>query len=278
MKNIFFLCIFSLYFLTGCVTTGFDDFYKPWHDKGYFPEEAYLKDGQEIKIYHVKNVEDEFRELASYWYWCIGYSGFNGPGINNDEIHTAIKKLCEKEKATTAIWSANYTETRNGSYSVPHINYHYYTNAYGSTSSYTTTSFANYSYSIQRYDYSAYLFIRIPQNRRITYTPGIAVSELTNHDREIYKQNTGALINIVYKNTEAFYANLIHGDIITKINGIRIYSPKDYFKVKNNSNYGDTWIMTIIRNGVEKEIELKYTLYQDSFQTSSNTWGNESLS
>lgn len=260
MKKILAFCIFSLLFFSGCATTGFDDFYRPWHDKEYFPEEAYLQNGQEIKIYHVKNVDEEFREVASYWYWCIGYSGFNGSAINNDEINTAIKKLCEKERATIAIWSANYTDTRNGSYSVPHINYHYYTNAYGSTSSYTTTSFANYSYSIQRYDYSAYLFIRIPQSRRLAYTPGIAVSDLTQHDREFYKQNTGALINIVYKNTTAYYANLIHGDIITNINGKRINSPEDYFDVLEKSKIGDIWNITFVRNGQERHVEIPFKL------------------
>jgi C-terminal processing protease CtpA/Prc len=260
MKKFLILYTFSLFILTGCVTTGFDDFYKPWHDEGFFPKEAYLKEGEEIKIFKVNNIDEEFREIASYWYWCIGYSGFNGPAISDEEVYTAIKKLCKKEKATRAIWSENYTDTRNGSYSVPYTNYHYYTNAYGATSSYATTSYANYSYSIQRYDYSAYLFIQIPKNKRAAYTPGIAVSELTRHDREIYKQNTGALINIIYKNTEAYYANLSHGDIITKINGKRIYSTEDYYDVMKKTNFGDIWTMTILRNGFEKEVKLTYTL------------------
>ena len=50
MKKFLTFYLFSLLLLTGCVTTGFDDFYRPWHDEGFFPKEAYLKDGQEIKI------------------------------------------------------------------------------------------------------------------------------------------------------------------------------------------------------------------------------------
>ena len=260
MKKFFVLYIFSLLFFTGCVTTGFDDFYRPWHDDGYFPNDAYLKDNQEIKIFKVNNIHEKFRDVASRWYWCIGYSGFNGPAITDDEIYIALEKLCKKEKAVMAIWSEEYTDTRNGSYSIPQTNYHYYTNAYGSVSTFTTTSYNSYSYSIQRYDYSAYLFIPIPYKNRQAYTPGIAVSELSQHDREIYQQNTGALINIVYKNTTAFYANLSHGDIITNINGKRIYTTEDYYDVMQRSEPNDIWNITFIRNGRDRHVELVFKL------------------
>ena len=260
MHKILGLFIFSLLFFTGCITTGFDDFYKPWHDEGYFPDEAYLKDNQEIKIFKVNNIHEKFRDIASRWYWCIGYSGFNGPAITDDEIYIALERLCEKEKAVMAIWSEEYTDTRNGSYSVPHTNYHYYTNANGYVSSYTTTSYNSYSYSIQRYDYSAYLFIPIPYRNRHAYTPGLAVSNLSQHDREIYQQNTGALISIVYKNTTAFYANLSHGDIITNINGKRIYTTEDYYDIMRRSKPEDIWNITFIRNGQEKHVQLLFEL------------------
>jgi hypothetical protein len=241
MKNFLTLNLFSLFLLTGCVTTGFDDFYKPWHDEGFFPKEAYLKEGQEIKIIKTDNINEKFREIASRWYWCIGSSGFNGSGYDDYEIQAALTKLCKKEKASVAIWAHNFT----------HID--------GATS-FKTTPFTAYTSINNRYDYSAYLFIPIPYENRHTYTPGIAVSELSHHDREIYKQNTGALINIVYKNTAAYYANLTHGDIITKINGKQIITTEDYFNVADKSHLGDDWTMTIIRNGIEKEVKLVYNL------------------
>ncbi len=260
MKKIFVLYIFSMLFFTGCVTTGFDKYYRQWHEEGYFPKDAYLKEGQDIKIFKVNNIDEEFREIASYWYWCIGYSGFNAPAIYDEEIITALTRLCKKEKATRAIWSEKYTDTRNGSYTIPYTNYHYYTNAYGYTNYYTTTSYSSQSYSIRRYDYSAYLFIPIPYKNRQAYTPGIAVSELSHHDREIYQQNTGALINIVYKNTTAYYANLTHGDIITNINGTRIYTTEDYYDVMQKSKPEDIWYVTFIRNGREKHVEILFKL------------------
>ena len=59
-------------------------------------------------------------------------------------------------------------------------------------------------------------------------------------------ENTGALINIVYKNTTAFYANLSHGDIITNINGKRIYTTEDYYDVMQRSEPNDIWNITFI--------------------------------
>jgi S1-C subfamily serine protease len=126
--------------------------------------------------------------------------------------------------------------------------------------SYAITSTIAYTEQINQYNYSAFLFIPIPYENREDYTPGIAVSELSQHDREIYQQNTGALINIVYKNTTAYYANLIHGDIITNINGKRINSPEDYFDVLEKSKIGDIWNITFVRNGQERHVEIPFKL------------------
>ena len=92
------------------------------------------------------------------------------------------------------------------------------------------------------------------------YAPGFAVSDLNQSDREIYRQNTGCLIDIVYKNTEAYFANILYGDIITQINNRRIYTKKDFHDVRRLSKVGDTWNMTIVRNGQTQNVTLKYKL------------------
>ena len=105
------------------------------------------------------------------------------------------------------------------------------------------------------------MFVTIPDDYKLIYMPGFSATDLTEHDRELYKQNTGCLINIVYKNTATYNANLFHGDIITNINGKKIYSTDDFFEYKKNSKIGDKWIMSIVRNGMEKKIELIFKLY-----------------
>ena len=65
----------------------------------------------------------------------------------------------------------------------------------------------------------------------------------------------------MYKNTTAYYANLFHGDIITSINGKRIFSADDFSEYRKNAHLGDKWKVSIVRNGIEKTIELTYSLY-----------------
>ena len=100
------------------------------------------------------------------------------------------------------------------------------------------------------------MFVPIPEEYKILYIPGLSTSNLTQQERDLYKQNTGCFINTVYKNSSAFYANLCYGDIIIAINGKKIFDDDDYMEFVRNSNYGDIWNMTIVRNGFEKEISL----------------------
>lgn len=260
-NNTFTIFSFFVFLFTSCVTTGFKDFYNPWYEDNYFPEEAYLKEGEIPEIIKTTDLDRKFREISSNWYWCIGYSGFNGVELETSEINYALENLCKEKKAKIAIWTKEYTDTRNGVYSVPHTNYHPYTDSYGYTRSYTTTSYSTHSYSIQRYDFSSYLFVSIPNEYKIIYLPGFSAANLTQKDRDLYKQNTGCLINIVYKDTVAYYANLFYGDIITQINGQAIYSVEDFMDFKKNANLDDIWNMTIVRNGQEKQVTLKFGLY-----------------
>lgn len=259
--SFFVLFCFSSCVTTSYVTTGFKDFYTPWYNENYFPQEAYLKGDNLPSIIQTSDLNGKFREISSQWYWYIGNSGFNGAELSNSEVEEALTILSKEKRAKIAIWSKDYTDTRNGVYSLPHTNYHSYTNSLGYANYYTTTTYSTHSYSVQRYDFTSYLFIAIPDDYKIIYIPGFSAVNLLDSDRETYKQNTGCLINIVYKNTTAYYANLFHGDIITEINGTKIYSAEDFFEYRKNANIGDNWKMIIIRNGIEKEINLVYSLY-----------------
>ena len=260
-KSAFIIFMMLCVILTSCVTTGFKDFYEPWYDDGYFPENAYLAENETPEIIQTSNLNEKCREIASNWYWCIGYSGFNGADLETDEINEALQNLCKEKRVKLAIWAKEYTDTRSGVYSVPHTNYHSYTNSFGYTSSYTTTSYSTRSYSVQRYDFLSYLFVSIPTEYKVMYIPGFSVADLTQHDRDTYKQNTGCLVNIVYKDTAAYYANLSHGDIITKINGKSILSVDDFIEFRKNASIGDIWNMVIIKNGQEKQVSFTFSLY-----------------
>ena len=50
-------------------------------------------------------------------------------------------------------------------------------------------------------------------------------------------------------------------EVITNINGTKILSANDFSEFRKNAEFGDKWKITIVRNGIEKIIELTYTLY-----------------
>ena len=95
---------------------------------------------------------------------------------------------------------------------------------------------------------------------KMLYMPGISVADLTQSDRDNFKQNTGCLVWIVYKNTSAFYANLACNDTITTINGTQILTLKEFLNYKKLSKIGDKWDVTVIRDGNEKHLKLIYGL------------------
>ena len=262
MKKIFFftffLCILTI--LTGCPKNAFFKFYTPWYDENSFPADALLQNHEEPQIIKVSDLDVKFREILSNWYWCIGSSRFNGVEFEEYKITNGLKDLCKSKRAKLAIWSKIYTKSQSISYTVPHTNVHSYTDIHGNTHSYITTTHSTYSTSRDKFDYWAYLFIPIPNRNKFVYTPGFSVIELTQRDKEFNKQNTGCKVNIVFKNTPAYYANISYGDIITKINGKRIHSVNDYLNFHKKAHSGDYWKITLVRNGKIKEIKIPFEI------------------
>lgn len=266
MRNIIAAVLFGglILVLSGCYSApDFGPFYKAWHEESFFPKQSYLGDGETPLIIKTLDLENKRREMLSNWYWCIGYSGFNGIDYSDYEINDALTKLSREKRAKVAIWAKDYTDTKNGVYSVPHTHYNSYVNASGYVQTTATTSYSTYSYSVERYDYTSYLFVPIPEESKKIYAPGFSVADLTQRDRDLYKQNVGCLIYTVFKNSVAYYANLSYGDIITQINEQPIYSMDDYIKFKRKARSGDNWRITIVRNGMEKEVKLIFGLYKE---------------
>lgn len=260
MKKGFLLFIVASIFLSSCMITGFNTSFTPWYEDNYFPEASYLKVGEEPEIIAVNDLDAKYWELSSDWNRCIGYTKFNGTQYPIEEINATLKDLCKKNGAKIAIWTKDYSGSTISNLPIPYTTVHTYGGPFGSVSTYTTTGITTQTYTSQRYDYFAYLFISIPEENRIEYAPGFSISELSNEDRNQYKQNTGCLISTVYNKTPAYYANLFHGDIITNINGTKIYSVEDYLNFLETAQIGDVWNITIVRNGMEKTVQVTYKL------------------
>lgn len=256
--SILILTLSSLIF-TSCISSEFASYYEPFYEATSFPKEYYLDaQHEQPSVIKTDDLETKYRELFSQGYICIGSSSFNSSDYDDDEMYYYINNLCKEKKAKIAIYSQKYTNTQSGSYAVPHTNYNTYTGADGFLHSIPITTYSTQYYAIDRYDYTCFLFVKMPEEYKAMYAPGITVRDLTQKDRETYKQNTGALIDSVIENSPAFYANLVHGDIVTNINGQIIRNAADFTEFQKKAFNGDKWNITIERNGNEKTVSLKY--------------------
>ena len=231
-KKLIYLLIPILF--VSCVSTGgIEDFYISNFTENELPEECYLKENEEPKVYYSSNLEDDINFLKSNYYQILGYSSYNGPG--NSDIEKNVINLCKQKKAQVGLFNYNYTDTRYGVYTL-------------------STGYVN-SYNIQRYDYTVILFSRLPSWYISNQKTGFEIIDLDTYSRQTLQRNTGVVVDVVYNGSKAFYANLIRNDVIIEINGNPIYSSNDYYSYINLYS-GNTFSLKIIRNG--KELVINY--------------------
>ena len=235
VKNIFkiiILFICSLILLSCSTTGGINDFYESNFSENELPPECYLNEGEEPKVYYSSDISSDINLLKSNYYQILGYSTFNGPA-QGDELTQNVKNMCKLKKAQIGIYNYEYTDTRHVVYSL-----------YGGGVS---------SYNIKRYDYTVVLFVTLPiwyiQNQR----SGFEVKDLDQNSRIALQRNTGAVIDVVYNKSNAFYANVIRNDVLVEINGVPIGCADDYYNFIRNYS-GNTFLLKVIRNGQQLSI------------------------
>ena len=77
--------------------------------------------------------------------------------------------------------------------------------------------------------------------------------------RSIYQRNTGVYVQGIIRDSKAYNANILAGDVIVSINGIGVFGTKDFNKVKNAElEKTKTLNLKILRivKGDLKEIEI----------------------
>ena len=229
-----FVAILSFFFI-GCATTSnrtdIDEFYHVIKATSEIPEECRLLPEEEPKIFYASDIDSDFYQLQSLYYYPIGYAGWNGASESVNNIEKNAKKLCRRYGAKVALYSYAYTDTRSG------------WTQYG-------------SYAIKRYDCTLYLFAPYEQSYVQTPKIGIEWRDLNPSDRLAAQRNTGAYIAVVYEKSPAFYANLAKGDIITEINGVQILDSDSVFTATMFLVAGSPVTMKYLRNGVEKLVSF----------------------
>jgi S1-C subfamily serine protease len=164
-------------------------------------------------------------------YAAIGYASFNGPMANMQGAIAQAKKV----GASVIVVSRKYTNTIQGTIPItmPTAETSYTNgtvNAYGSggyasgTYQATTTTYGsqttNIPYSINRYDQQAAFYIPL---KRIG--AGFLGRTLTQDEAQSVGTARAVFIRATRRESPAYLADLLPGDIITKINGSPLDGP-----------------------------------------------------
>ena len=222
--------------LSACAQSGYKQYYKPYVDAKTLPDVELLKKGQEPQVFGSKDFEKDIRTLRAKRYIPIGHSSFNGGYEDTSNAAAQAKRI----GATIILVNSKYTNTQtttstlflpdnkttyysgtgtaNTSYNSAYSGYlgSSSTNAYysGTSTTYGTKAIPITSHQ-QRYDQTAVYLVK--STKKLKY--GISFKDLTPDQRRSFERNTGVLIYIVMEDTPAFYANVLPGDILIKIDG-----------------------------------------------------------
>lgn len=226
--------LLSVVLLSSCTTTNeLDKFYKQSFSNE-LPEECYLQEGEEPKIYYSNDILSDLDYLKSNYYYALGYASYNGP--SDSSLDKKVRDFCIQKKAPIGIYNYEYTDTRTGFSSNL-----YYVN----------------SYSIKRYDYTIMIFAPMPDFMIYYYMRiGLSCSDLTQSDKMNAKRNTGAVVNTVYNDSPAYFSSLFKGDVITEVNGISITNADQLNSLLDSYDSTQEIEITYYRDGISNKTSL----------------------
>jgi len=124
--------------------------------------------------------------------------------------------------------------------------------AYGNSTTTTYDSRTTYiPMTVSRYNYGAFYFIK----RKFGF--GVHWRTLNGGERQLLQSNNGLYVDIVVNGTPAFRSDILTGDIIESINGMKVYDMKMANDLLAQSK-GKVITLTIYRNGhlIIKSVKL----------------------
>jgi hypothetical protein len=227
---------------------------------------------EKSNVYTGKDIDNDYLELAENNYAMIGYSSFTGPLKTKDDALSQARDLC----AEKVLVYAKYINTVKGSipYTVQNpsqtVTSNYSGNVYGNrggSAMYSGTSstvvpggYTTYDmpYTVDRYDQFASYWVKL--KRKPIF--GVKVRDMNNDEKNRYERNKGAVVILVGKNTPAFDANILRGDILIQV-GDDIVQDSNDFKTNLLKKYsGKSTVFEILRNGGIKTFSIKLNSQQ----------------
>ena len=86
---------------------------------------------------------------------------------------------------------------------------------------------------------------------------GFMYNNISDDEKINIKRNAGIQVSIVYKDSPAYYANIVRGDIIIGINDIEIRNSDEFCELMKKFKKGDNITLTVIRQYQETKITYK---------------------
>jgi hypothetical protein len=259
MKKVLFLLPLIMFF-TGC-TNFYSKFYVDHTGGlGVLGNPRIIAPSGEPKLIQGSNVETDCLKMSENGYILIGESRFGTVSINQNMAVEQAKKVY----ADTVIVYSQYSNTISGivPLTVPNTQTTYHSgsiygsggvsaNYSGSSTTYgTQTTYIPYAETI--YDYYATYWAKAKP-----MSLGINFGNLTDELRRKAESNKGVYITAVVKDSPAFNADLLRGDIIRKLNDTEVIDEVHFGKIIAE-NKGQQIKLEIFRDGktIIKQIQL----------------------
>jgi membrane-associated protease RseP (regulator of RpoE activity) len=265
MKIINLLLIFSILVLSSCQKP-YSQYY---HDISHGADiSKYIEVTTEPKLFTGNDVKTDVIQMIENNYVLLGYSSFYGRKFNENQAIDQAKKV----KASMVIVYTKYRDTISG-YApliLPDIKTsltNVTASAYGSSGyatgygTGTTTSYGTQTmyipYNIDRFDQGATYWAK----RNKLPILGAFPNDLSPDLKRSIGSNKGILVIAVIKQSPAYQADIINGDILKKINNNDI-DMSNYQSILRE-NAGKKVTISIIRNGKEITKEILLNQFSD---------------
>ena len=235
--------------LSGCANNNYKTFYTEFVDPKTHPSVTPLRSGETPELYTSKNLDQDILTLRSKGYTAVGESAFNA---GYEDPAKAIEQAKFIGASIILVNSAyTNTETSTTSLLLPNNRTTYFP---GGTATTYGTMVVPMSSNTRRYDQFGIYFAKLNGTPRY----GIQGRDLTVDLRRELGRNTGMLIEVVGEDTPVFYANVIAGDVLIRLDGKPVLDREGAIALLGAvPESADIVVMTVVRNGEEKDITVK---------------------
>ncbi len=224
-----------------------------------FPIEPVLK-SDEIKIYAVDDISTTEEALLENGYIPLGAAKFNSPQIDERRAINAAREIGASIVIIKSQYSRTKTETvpysvRQPDQTTTIRNTRYKSDGKAIVKEQKITVEGEYQtqyiqQSTDYYDYQSVFWAKLKPPKI-----GIFVADLTNEQKQALQTNRGVEVKIVIKDTPAYTADILRGDILMKFNDERINDKKHFFQLVSKYK-GQEITLNGLRDGAPFSIKL----------------------